>query len=50
MTGFQAYSSIRKKRFRRDGPSGGVSVFVKYNLVEKGLVKRIFNDFDECVV
>ena len=23
---------------------------MKYNLIEKGLVKRIFNDFDECVV
>ena len=50
VTGFQAYSSIRKKRFRRGRPSGGVSVFVKYNLIEKGFVKRIFNDFDECVV
>ena len=28
----------------------GVTVFVNYNLIEKGLVKRILNNMEECVV
>ena len=48
--GFHAFSVVRKKRYRKSRPSGGVTVFVKYNLIEKGLVKRILNNMEECVV
>ena len=34
--GFQPFSVVRKKRYRKGRPSGGVTVFVKYNLIEKG--------------
>ena len=30
--------------------SGAVTVFVKYNLTEKGLVKRKLNNMEQCVV
>ena len=47
---FQAFSLVRKKRYRKGRPSGDVTVFVKYILIEKGLVKRILNIIEECVV
>ena len=47
---FETFSVIRKKRFKKGRPSGGVTVFVNYNLIEKGLVKRILHNFEECIV
>ena len=45
-----SFSTIRKKRFKNGRPSGGVTVFVKYNFIENGTVTRIFHDLEECVV
>ena len=41
-----SFSTIRKKLFKK----GGVTVFVKYNLIENGTVTRIFHDLEECIV
>ena len=47
--GFHAFSVVRYWKVR---PSGWVTVFVKYNLIEKGLVKLILNtcNMEECIV
>ena len=50
VSGFETFSVIRKKSFKKGRPSGGVTVFVNYNLVEKGLVKQILHNFEECIV
>ncbi|MEW8544973.1 MAG: reverse transcriptase family protein [Candidatus Thiodiazotropha sp.] len=50
ISGFKAFTCIRKKRFKKGRASGGVSVFVRCSLVESGFVKRIFSEFDDCVV
>lgn len=50
MGGYTAFTNIRKKNVRCGRHSGGVTVFVKSDLVSKGFVKRDFNDFDDCII
>ena len=50
LDGYNAFSNVRKKKYRKGRASGGVTVFVKSKLIENGLVQRIFCDLDDCVV
>ena len=50
INGYKSFNKVRKKRYRKGRPSGGVTVFVKYNLIEGGLVERVFSELEDCVV
>lgn len=50
ISGFTAFTKIRSKVTNRGRHSGGVTVFVKSSLVEKGYIIREFIDFNDCVV
>ena len=48
--GYKVFTTIREKRYRKSRFSGGVTVFVKYALVQTGLVKSLFNHFSDKVL
>ena len=49
--GYENFDSMREKGRRAVRGSGGVTVFVKYWIIQSGSgVQRIFNHFSECVV
>lgn len=50
ISGFTAFSKVRKKRTKKGRYSGGVSVFVRCGLVDNGCIKRDFVEFNDCVV
>ena len=50
LSDYTHFSNIRKKSVRAQRNSGGVTVFVKKSLVEKKYIKRIFDNFNDCIV
>lgn len=50
LPGYISFDFIRPKKRTAYRGSGGVSVFVKESLVKDGILKRIFNNFSECVI
>ena len=36
--------------YKKDRNSGGVTVFVKHTLISNDLIKRVFSNFDDCIV
>ena len=47
---YSHFSYVREKPRTARRNSGGVTVFVKNNLVENGYIKQVFDDIDDCVV
>ena len=47
---YEHYVYVRQKPPRAVRNSGGVTVFVKNELVRNGIIKRIFHHFSDCVV
>ena len=45
-----AFDYCRTKKRNAPRGSGGVSVFVKQELIRDGIVKRIFENFTECII
>ena len=50
LPGYEAFSSMRKKKQTAPRGSGGISVFVKDWVMQTKGIKRIFSNFQECVV
>ena len=50
LTGFTRFDYMRAKRSSALRGSGGVSVFVNKQLADYNIIKRIFHNFEECVV
>ena len=50
LPGYSSFDFCRDKKRTAPRGSGGVSVFVKQDLLRDGLVKRIFEHLSECVV
>ena len=50
LQGYTHFESIRKRTRNSSRGSGGVSVFVKDWVIQTSGVKRIFDNFQECVV
>ena len=50
MSGYVTVNNIRPKKNGAVRGSGGISVFVRENLISEKVVKRIYNRFNECVV
>ena len=48
LDGYMCFNNNRKKRQSKGRYSGGVCVFVRANLVEKGLIKQVFNHINNC--
>ena len=46
--GYTCFNKLRKKCYERGRASGGVTVFVKLNLIECKLVQRVFSVFEYC--
>ena len=44
------FDFVRKRSSHAKGNSGGVTVLVKNELIQTGLIKRIFHELEECVV
>ena len=49
LEGYICFNNNRKKRYSKGRYSGGVCVFIRADLVEKGFIKRVFNHLDNCV-
>ena len=50
VSGFTAFTKIRKKLSNRGRHSGGVTVFVRTSCIDKGYITIEFMDFNDCVV
>ena len=50
LTGFTRFDYMRTKKSSALRGSGGISVFVNKQLIECNIIKRIFHNFEECVV
>lgn len=50
LPGYSSFDFCRDKKRKAPRGSGGVSVFVKQDLIRDGIVKRIFEHLSECVV
>lgn len=50
LSSYISFDCVRKKKPGAGRNSGGICVFVNEWLVQKNVVKRIFPNFDDCVV
>ena len=44
------FDNVRSRHYNAIRNSGGVSVFIRDHLITSGFVKRIFNDFKDCII
>ena len=50
LTGYTSFEFMRAKKKSAPRGSGGVSVFVKNDLIQTGRFRRVFENFDDCVI
>ena len=50
LDGYTNFDCMRTPRGTAQRGSGGLTVFVKKNLVNNNIIRRIFTDMSECVV
>ena len=50
LDGYVTLNNVRPKKRSAFRSSGGISVLIKETLIQTSFIKRIFDDFNECIV
>ena len=50
LDGYHTFNSVREKLHRRGRYSGGITVFVRDVSIKQGIISRLYDSFENCVV